>query len=107
MATTPMSGTKIRLKIENPATPGVYSERCMVNTDRAVRFEAQVATDVVNDCDNPDNPGAVYVFKEGIAFNFSGQGKFDSASLDFFMDWFETDTAYNAKLYFDNTGAQG
>jgi hypothetical protein len=104
---TALKGTDVLIKIEDPANPGVFTHSCMINLARTVKFTASMVSDVLQNCDAPDEPGTVYAFKDSIKFDITGAGKLDTMSLDFWMDFFESKDARNAKVVFNATGANG
>jgi hypothetical protein len=102
-----LKGTKLLVKIEDPAAPGAFVHPLLMNLSRNLSFDANMVEDELQDGDDPDAPADVYSFKSSVKFTADGQGKLDTASLDFWLTFFESKDSYNVHLVFDATGANG
>ncbi len=102
-----LKGTKLLIQLEDPDAPGVYAHPLLMNLSRNVSFDANMVEDELQDGDDPDAPATVYTFKSSVKFTADGQGKVDTASLDFWLTFLESKDSYNARLVFNASGANG
>ena len=102
-----LKGTQVLVQIEDPGNPGVFAHPLLINLSRSISFDANMVEDELQNGDNPDAPAAIYTFKSSNKFTVDGQGKLDTASLDFWLTFEESPDSYNARVIFNTSGANG
>lgn len=98
MATNTVTIDQVTIERGNGANPEVFSEPCLINTDRGVQFTANFNADVVPDCDNITNPAQVVQIVDSISMSISGGGKLDRDDVETYVDALTAGTASNYRI---------
>lgn len=93
-----ITGTQLLIKIGDGASPEVFTHPCLINAERGIVFSSDANSEVVPDCDNPDDPGWKLVTKDGMQATITGAGKLDTASVATFDAWFRVDTTKTIRI---------
>lgn len=94
-ALIPTKFSQLMLKVET--TAGVYIHHCLINGDRSLSETTNFTETIVPDCDDADAPGIKYYDAESQDLEFSGTGKVDLGSLDFYAEWSNSGLPKNVK----------
>lgn len=93
-----IAGTSLLIKIETADGSGIFSHPCLINAERGIAFSSDANSEVVPDCDNPEDPGWKLVTKDGMQATITGAGKLDTASITSFDTWFRGDTVKTIRV---------
>lgn len=101
-----ISGTQLLIMIETE-TAGVFEHPCLINAERGIVFAADANSEVVPDCDNPDDPGWKEVTKDGFQATITGAGVLDTTNIPLFDAWFRVDEVKSVKIQIGATPSIG
>lgn len=97
-------GTGVQIRVGDGASPEVFTHPCLINAERAVRFQSQTNEEYIPDCDNPDLPAIKETYKTAVYASVSGSGKLNSTDLSAYLAWWNSDDAKNVRVYFGAVG---
>lgn len=75
-----------------------YVHHCLINLDRSFSKSTNWNTEEIPDCDNPDNPATTVRTATSKDFTFTGSGKVDGGSVDFYDTWQDSAEKKNVKI---------
>jgi hypothetical protein len=93
-----ITGSKLRVKISDGASPEVFTADCLINTSRGIKFTSDTKQTIMPDCDNPDDPAWKSVTKDGLSATITGAGMLYTASVADWFDWFNSDDSKNIQF---------
>ena len=100
-------GEKLLIQIGDGGSPEAFAHPCLINAERGVQMSSETNEFVVPDCDNPSAPGWKEMFKDGMSITVSGGGMLDTASVETYFNWMNSDDAKNVRIKVDVSGALG
>lgn len=93
-----MVGKKLLIKIGDGATPEVFADDCLVNTERGIAFSTESTPEVIPYCDTPDSPGWTVLTIDGLSAAINGAGKLHTASVKTWFNWLKSGLAKNIRV---------
>lgn len=97
---------KLQIRIKDPASPTDWIAPCGL-VDRSFDLSSSVNEDDVPDCDNPDAPNWVARTIASLSGQASGEGVWSGASYAIWRGKFLSGAAFDARIDFDASGANG
>jgi len=102
-----IEGEKLLIQIGDGADPEVFTHPCLINTTRGVTYTTNLTDTEVADCADQSLPAKIVRKAKSIDFTPSGAGKVDKASVWFYIQWWASGGAKNAKIVQNETGVNG
>lgn len=105
-AISALRGTQLYIKVEDDASPAVFTHPCLINTKRGIKFTASTNKVIIPDCDNPDDPAWQQAMKDALSAAIDGAGKLDNkaATISFYDAWFRSKSAKMVRVYLGAVG---
>lgn len=102
-----LRGTQLYIKVEDDASPAVFTHPCLINTRRGIKFTSSSNKIIIPDCDNPDDPAWQEVIKDALSAAIDGAGKLDNkaATISFYDAWFRSPSSKMVKVYLGVVGS--
>jgi hypothetical protein len=85
-----LSARQLMIKFETAPESGVFVAKCLINTDRGIQFQSDIARGTTPDCDLPEAPGYQWAEVDGLRATVSGAGTLNLADIPFFDTWYRS-----------------
>lgn len=103
---TTIRGTQVYLKVGDGASPEVFAQPCLINSERGIAFRSSTNDVVVPDCSNPDDPAWRQLVKDALSVGLTGAGVLDNVLLTIqaYTTWWKGDTGKNVQIWLGTVG---
>lgn len=103
---TTIRGTRVLIKIEDEASPAVFSHPCLINAERGVEWRSSTNDIIVPDCADPDAPAYRELVKDSISMGVTGAGVLDNkqATITFYDAWMQSDNSKRVRVCLSDLG---
>lgn len=100
-----LKGSQILIQIGDGGAPTeVFAHPCLINAERGIEFSSSTTSQVIPDCDNPDDPAWEQIEKDGLAATINGSGMLHLGSVEEFDAWYNSNDAKNVKVKLNKAG---
>jgi hypothetical protein len=108
MSVTEVAYDQVKIEIGDGASPEVFAQPCLINTDKGVQFSAAFSDDVIPQCgEDEDKPARVIRNVDNVSFTVTGSGKLHTGDVKTYVDWLASGEAKNCRIRIGASGASG
>lgn len=100
-----MNGTALLVQIGDGASPEVFAEDCLINTDRGIQFASETNRQTIPDCLNLNALAWQSLSKDALTATINGAGMLHTTSVETWFNWFNSDTGKNVRVLLSGVSA--
>jgi hypothetical protein len=98
------NGAQLLVQLESAPGSGTFEHDCLINTSRGIKFNADVVTTAVPDCDDLDAPAWNQTEKSALGCSIDGAGKTHLASVATWDAYFRSKDTRRVRVKINKVG---